>query len=131
MATKAIFIDVTNRKFENVSFNSFDEIYKIIGNDCDTFAAPIIFENNDAIFIDDEGFFHDVPGGFIMEGWSYPLVGNGLIIGGDDEGNSKDVTYTIEWCEENIDFVSKEKAQEWVEIAKSQPARIINLDDLL
>lgn len=123
---KAILINVANKKFTYIDLSSIDDYYKYIGNGCTTFAAPIMFDNNDAIFVDDEAFFHDIPGGFIAEGWAYPLIGNALIVGGTEEGDSDDVKLTIEEAAEIFSFIDKEKAQAYVDIARDIPPTIVS-----
>lgn len=50
--------------------------------------------NND-IYADDEGLFHTIEGGIIMENWVYPILGNTILIG-EDDGDMEDVKTSIE-----------------------------------
>lgn len=66
-------------------------IYAAIGNDCNMIAVPIIFPHKDSLYIDDEGWFREYPegrAGFMMDGWSYAIIGRALILGTDYEGES-------------------------------------------
>ena len=66
---KAILINVENQSIELVEKgNDYNEIYSFIGNDCNTFAVPVTFDNNDALYCDDEALFKQIKGGFIMQG---------------------------------------------------------------
>ena len=53
----------------------------------------------DDVWFDDEGLYSDCTALFLLPGW-VPLVGRGLILGFDDEGNSVDHTLTAEDIEE-------------------------------
>lgn len=49
----------------------------------------------DDVWFDDEGLFSDKSGMFVLPNW-VPLVGRGLILGCDDEGECVDHTLTAE-----------------------------------
>ena len=92
---KVIKIDSTNRTISNIEIgNSLDDIYAALGDGCTCFACPVVYPNNDGMYIDDEGLGQ--PNGFIFPNWLYPISGNALIIGTDSEGNSMDAQSTIE-----------------------------------
>lgn len=112
---KAFKINVENRKIEEITISSFTDISKEIGNGCGLITAPIIFDNEDTIYVDDEGMFNDYGGGFMMEDWAYPLVGNGVLLGSNEEGDSVDVKTTKEELEKMIKWVSLEDTQKWVD----------------
>ncbi len=107
---KAIRIDVTKKTFEVVEISDYKDIYKHIGNDCSMFECPFSFDNGDAIYVDEEGLYHDFEGGFKMKDWSYPVVGNALILGTDFEtGESQSVLTKVEELQKQIIFVSKQE----------------------
>jgi hypothetical protein len=119
---KAIKIDVVNKTISEVEINDYKEIYGVIGNGCHTFCCPVSFDNEDTIFCDDESLLQDeVEGCFIMEDWSYPLVGNAVILGIDEEGESVDYKSNIEDIKSKIIFGSKEIANDYKNHAMSQP----------
>ena len=103
----AIKINVETQSFEVVKVGNLSDYYKAIGNGCTCFCAPVTFDNGDSVFCDDEGLYHDNIGGWIMDGFSYPLIGNAVVIGANDEGDSEDAKTTIEWLEERVIFIKK------------------------
>lgn len=59
-----------------------------LGNKVDTFCLGGILENHDCLYVDDNGLLH--PGNKVFNIGGMPLVGNGLILGLDEEGDSID-----------------------------------------
>jgi hypothetical protein len=110
---KAIKIDVVSRELSYVEINDYSEIYHEIGNGCRLFCVPFEFENGDTIFSDDEALLNEVHGGFMLKGWRYPLCGNAIIQGCDDDGESIEVKSTIEDILPRIIWVDKKASQEW------------------
>ena len=104
---KAILINSELRTFEYVNVaEGIQDIYKHIGNNCSTFACPIMFKNHDTMYVDDEAMLNEPTSGIMMEDWRYPLAGNILIMGTDIEtGDSVDVKTTIEELKPQIKFV--------------------------
>lgn len=85
--------------------NDFRDIYPIIGEFCTLFECPIIFENRDTVYVDEEGLYQGYTKGFIFEGFEYKkILGNGLILGSNEDGESEDVKYTIEDLQDKIAF---------------------------
>lgn len=115
---KAIKIDVINRSIYEVEITKEKNIYHHIGNGCNTFECPVQFENGDAIYCDEEGLYHEIHGCFVMEGWKHPIVGNAIILGTDNEGDSINHKTTLEEIAEKLIFGSKELAIDFIE-AKS------------
>jgi hypothetical protein len=114
---KAIKIDVVNKELSYVKINHYSDIYREIGNNCDLFCIPIQFDNEDCIYGDEEGLLKEVQGGFTMEGWAYPLCGNAIILGTDEEGDSVDCLTTIDELLPKIRWVSQKDAKKWQEYA--------------
>lgn len=107
---KAILINVQTKTIEHIEVgNDYKEIYGIIGNGCTTFTCPITLDNNDTMYCDDEGLFHDQIGAIIYPEWSYPLVGNVLVMGTCAEtGETVDVRSSIEEIKEGLKFIDAE-----------------------
>ncbi len=104
---QAIFINAEERKLEYVTLsNDYHEIYPFIGPHCRTFSCPITFDNQDSIYVDDEGLYMGYEHGFIMDGWDYPILGNGLILGANEEGDSVSVKSTIEELQNKFQFIT-------------------------
>lgn len=113
---KALLINSGKRTIECVEISNYKEIYPLLGPQCGLFQCPVSFDNNDTLYVDEEGLFHDYEGGYIMEGWSYPLVGNGVILGTDPRiGTSKDAITTAEELLSMITWVSNEKLDGHIE----------------
>ena len=123
---KAILIDVVAQSLSVVEIESLQSIYNHIGNGCNLFQVPIEFDNSDCIYVDEEGLLKDVHGGFIMKDWSYPLIGNALIVGSDEEGDSVDFKSDLEELKKQIHFVDKNKALAWQNKALSTHPVIIS-----
>jgi hypothetical protein len=122
---KAILIDVVNQQVVETEISNYKEIYTKIGNGCTLFTVPVTFENEDALYVDDEGLLHpEIQGGFIMKDWVRPMVGNGVILGTDDEGESVDCKTTVDEIKAQIQFLSKDLAEGWKRVAQATPPRI-------
>lgn len=122
---KALLIDVVAKTISEIQIGDYQDIYKHIGNGCNLFQIPIEFENGDCIFVDEEGLLKEVQGCFMMQGWSYPLCGNGVILGQDEEGDSADCKTELDAIKKQIFFGSKEYAEMWQEKALNTPPVII------
>jgi hypothetical protein len=114
---KALLIDVVAQSITEVQVGNYTDIYKHIGNGCECFCVPVNFENGDSIYVDDEGLLKEVKGGFYMMDWYYPLCGNAIILGTDEEGESVDYKSDLEQIRKEIIFISDEYAKAWQENA--------------
>lgn len=125
---KSLKINSELRTIEVVDLETNQEIYQAIGNGCHLFACPVIFENNDGLFIDDEGCYHNFQGGFTMADWYCPILGNAILRGCDDEGECIDVQTTVEELQKMIIWVSKEDCAIWQEKALNSPIEVYSLN---
>jgi len=127
---KAIKIDVVKQDVYEIELSDdYKAIYGAIGNGCTIFCAPIEFENGDTLYSDEEGLLHEkMVGCFMMENWKYPLVGNAIILGTDDEGDSIDAKSTIEEIKNQVTFYDSEIAEKWKQKALNTPTQIITFD---
>ena len=109
---KVLKIDVVAKTVTEIELEKgITNIYNAIGNGCNLFCVPVEFDNGDCLFADDEALLQDnVEGAFIMEGWSFPIVGNALVIGTNYEGDSTDAKTTIELFSK-ITFLDKDAAE--------------------
>jgi len=111
---KAIKIDVANKKVSQVNIENYKEIYGQIGNGCNLFCCPVQWENNDVLYADDEALLKDeLEGCFMMPDFNYPIVGNAIILGTNEEGESVDVKTKISELQKKIMFGNKEAAELW------------------
>ena len=100
---KAIKIDVVNQKVEQVSIgNDLEDIYEQIANGCTTFTCVYGLDTADVIYADDEAILKDVQGGFMLHSMKYPIVGNGLVLGTNLEGESVSSEVSVDFLEKNI-----------------------------
>lgn len=78
-------------------------IYALLGEETELMEGAHRFDNNDIIYVDEEGLFHRKSGAFSFDG-SHPFHGNGLVCGGNDEGGSEDVKTSIEEIRAKVEF---------------------------
>jgi hypothetical protein len=111
----AIKIDVVKQEVYpvQISTKNIDDIYNQLA--CDIFTCPMTLDNNDTLFVDDEGLFIDpsaLLGAFYIDGFpSQPLFGHGLIVGIDDEGETDEVLSTVEEIKKKVTFLNDETAE--------------------
>jgi hypothetical protein len=105
---KAIKIDVEKQTIDYIQIEpGLGPIYEAIGNNCTIFEVPIILNNNDGIYVDEEGCnkgLKHIRGAFKYDGWI--LVNNALVIGANSEGESVDVKTKKEFFAQRIRFIS-------------------------
>lgn len=108
---KAIKIDVEKRDVYEIEIGKdYRQIYPAIGNGCNVFVCPVEFPNNDVMYVDDESLLgKEINGGFIMPDWSTPIVGNAVILGTDDEGESKDYASNLDEIRSSVTFIDLDK----------------------
>lgn len=112
---KVIKIDSANKTITQIELgNGLQPIYDAIGNECNCFSCPVELDNGDTIYADDEGLFHPFEGGIMMPYWDYPIMGNILIIGTGEDGESVDVKTTVEEITPLIQWVDKGDCESWV-----------------
>ena len=108
---KGILIDVKNKTIteveviENEQGSQLESIYKHL--ECSIFQIVNIDHKND-IYVDEEGLMNmNDETGFFQVDNKEPIVGNGLIMGYDDEtGDSVDTTLSVEEVKSRIKFMS-------------------------
>ena len=93
---KTILIDPETQTVSEVDYSgTYTDIYTHIGASCFT-CAGIGGESDDAIFVDDNGLLNDSGFVFSIADYPTPLVGKGLIMGCDAQGESIATTRTVE-----------------------------------
>ena len=97
MPIKAIFINSEKREvsFVEVELNSLHKVKEFIGNDCHRVEAARFLPNNTVVYADEEGMFNGATYGVRIDK-AFPIIGNAMIVGGDELGNSADVDITLE-----------------------------------
>lgn len=123
---KAILINVEAQTITETTIGHYSDIYTAIGNGCNTFECPVQLENGDTVYVDENGLYHDPKGCFIMTNWGYPVLGNAIILGSDDEGESVDCKSTVEELKAKVKFYGEAVAKAWAEKVLSTPPQIIS-----
>ena len=110
---RAIKIDVVKKQVYEIEISKgLNPIYESIG--CDIFCCPVTWDNQDTIYADDEALLkEDVEGCFSFPDFNYPIVGNAIILGSDDEGESVDAKTKVSELMEKIIWGNKEAAELW------------------
>lgn len=127
---KAIKINVATQTVEEVTMSKdYKEIYSLIGNGCNLFCCPVEFANGDTLYADDEALLNEnLEGCFVLEGFSYPICGNAIILGSDEEGESVSAKTTVDDILSQIIFGNKEVAEQHRQKAMSSSPEIYFLD---
>lgn len=129
---KALKIDVVNKTITRINIdkeNFSTEIYQQIGNGCNLFCCPVDFENGDCIYADDESLLHEnVEGCFMLPEWNYPIVGNAIVLGTDQEGDTIDSKTSPSELLDNVIWGNKEVAEDYREKALNS-MYVINFDN--
>lgn len=110
---KVLFINATEKIISEVEINGEDtlhESYRLIG--CELVEAPIIFDEEDTIYVDEEGLYKDDQPGFQLtippngeyKGSIWEFSGNGIVLGTDEEGNSISPKMGIEYLASMIEW---------------------------
>lgn len=117
---KAIKIDVEKREVYSVEIitqngSELHSIHDLLG--CDCFCSALAIGKSDLLYVDDNGLFRtpqQVNGAFLITGQSNPLIGHGLVAGHDSEGESQDVTVTVEQLKPHITWLSVEDVRDYL-----------------
>lgn len=131
---KAVLI---NPKLNIVTEIDYSGNYKDISKltECSIFTAVYPFDNcEDTIYLDDEGLLKTSNYCFTFDcdnGQSQTLMGNALIIGTDEQGNSTDIETSIDEIKKRVSFKGHQKIDfEEDGIRLSPLPIIINDEDL-
>ncbi len=103
---RAYLINTPERRVEEYEYDN--STYKNIARAirCDIITAVRINDQDDSIYVDDEGLINGNPHGwFMFEGYPQPLRGLGLVLGLDDEGESVSPKCSLEWLRQRIKFI--------------------------
>jgi hypothetical protein len=112
---KAILIDVLNENVRMVEIddkNVLNDWYKKIG--CSMVEVAHYFKNDhDSIMVDEEGFFSiDKDSKFFsVKGGHQPFIGNGLVVGVDNRGNSVDPIISVEEVRSMVEFYTLDEVR--------------------
>jgi hypothetical protein len=106
---KAFLIDPYAMTVTETTYSgNYNEIYGKI--DCSIFTCVTFNDEEDTVFIDDEGLVNGKEQAFFRiidtpRGDTYPLVGKGLVLGTDEDGESVEPKITLEKLKKQIQFI--------------------------
>ena len=98
---KAYLINAEARTITEVTVGPYTDIYPLLG--CDTFTC-VGLEDEDTLYVDDEGLLKPQMHFIMYEGYPEPLAGNGLVMGTDSEGESIDPKMSLEDLKSRVTF---------------------------
>ncbi len=107
---KALFIDPIDQTIRTLSYDGdYKSIYRIL--DCRTFECVYPFNNEDTVFIDEEGLLKESNFAFDILGsnelWNRTYLGSAMILGADDEGESIECKSKLDDIKSIIKFRGK------------------------
>lgn len=122
---KVIFINASTREIKEVNLEGsvLKETYKLIGNDCSLVQTGAYFTGNDALMVDEEGYFKEGLDGFCIRDKGV-FYGNAVIWGCDEEGESADCETSIQDIESNIIWIEKDLIAPVRETILNTPSQI-------
>lgn len=107
---RAILIDPVAKTVSEVEYNGdYRQIDVLLsdkdnGLNVDCFTVVSI-DDDDDIFVDDEGLLKDPKHFFVWKGYGQPLAGRGLILGHRGDGESIATTLKLDEVRDNVAFV--------------------------
>lgn len=100
---KAILINAEAATVKFVEIKDYTDISKFGAYDLFT---TVGLGGGETLYVDDEGLINGTAVGFILEGYDSPLMGNGVILGGNDRtGDSLSTTLTLEEIAAKVTFI--------------------------
>ena len=108
---KAVLIDAKNRTVTDVEYSGdYREIYTLIGCRCFTLVRGL--PDGDDLFVDDEGLLtvNDDSTFFQISWYPTPLVGSGLILSCDEEGDSQSAKHDAAFYKPHVRFMGPQAA---------------------
>lgn len=140
---KAILINASDETVELIDVEKgLDGIYKAIGFNCNTIELVTYPGQNNVLFVDEEvlirdthgmdekgyfGFFYDASVNAGRFDKVFNILGNGLILGIDDEGDSVDTTMNIDVVRRRVRFMPRYYAAKY---RQNPPPPSIRMMDL-
>ena len=105
---KAIRIDSNSGKIEEVeTTGKLPDLYRLIGCKYIEATRPRILLGADILYVNEEGLLHGENLFFKIAGFAQPIAGNGLIVGTDEHGDSKDCDTPIGIVSQCVEFLFK------------------------
>jgi hypothetical protein len=101
---KVIFIDSTNRTVTTRQCSSLKDLQALVGGYIESAHR---FNNEDDLYVNDEGLMGKPEFFFLLKGANHPLAGNGIIVGCDDNGSSTDHKTSIGEISSTVSFFTR------------------------
>lgn len=101
---KGYLIDPEAKTITHVNYDlatGIKGIYKLIGVDLFTVVS---IENDDAIYVDDEGLLKEPKYFFTYQGYPQPLAGKGLVLGTTEDGDTTSAVIKYEDLKKRVGF---------------------------
>lgn len=129
---KAYLVDPNTRSIKEVEYSgNYRDIYKLCDYTC--FTTVQIDENEDTLFVDDEGLLKGPVYQFIgIKGYGQPIAGKGLLLGTTEDGDSVSPKMSLEDLKSRIYWIERLTSQTWSAVPATSPKRttITNIDAL-
>ena len=109
---KAFFIDSLNHTITETTIASWKEIAPKIG--CKMFTCVGV-EDDDTLYVDDEGLLTQPEAFFLYKGYVQPLAGNAVVLGTDEQGLSVDPKMTLDDLKKRVTFLTPMQAYIWAQ----------------
>ena len=100
---KAYLINAIAQTITEVEVGDYKTFYPLLGCDCFT---TVGLEEEDTLYVDDEGLLKSPFDFFMYEGYPQPLAGNGLVMGTNDEGESIAPKMSLEDLKSRVTFLN-------------------------
>lgn len=117
---KAVLINSTERTVTDVEYSgNWKDIGPLLG--CRLFTVVGGLPDGDDLYCDDEGLLtaNEDTTYFMMPWYPAPLVGNALILGVDDEGETIPANHDADFYRSQIDFMNSRAVWLWKELHDS------------
>lgn len=106
MKKKGVLIDVEKKEFRPVEHDGLQDMYRLIG--CGTIDCVSLGESNGnrlVLIVDDEGLLKNKTKGMMLSGSSQPIMGNGLVVVENQEGETVDLEIEDGLLEKFVKFI--------------------------
>jgi len=105
---RALKIDVTTQSITEITLkdNILESMQNVVGG---LITTASYLENNDCILVDDEGLMKPIFGAFEIENCYQPFIGNAVIVGTDNDGNTIDAKSDIDNVKKIVTFLTGEE----------------------
>ena len=105
---RAILIDAYNTQIREVDIDEENLLPSMYAQlKCSTFECAMMMEGGETLYVDEEGLLNGTQVAFEFEGGHQPFMGNGLILGTNEEGESVDTKLTAEGVSKQVTFTSR------------------------